>query len=167
MPEYAQRDWIRRVCNAHGVDLGAMCRAAAMTWDEIRQMNAEPLATIGAHAVNHYAVMRLPEADARREITESKRRIEAELGEPVLHFAYPYGNVDAAGPRDFGLCGKAGYMSAVTTRLGVIFAEHAAHLQALPRVIVSGKYQKARYLDALVSGVPGAMKNRFRRINVG
>lgn len=167
LPEYEQRQWIRRVCDAHGIDLEAMCRATAMTWNEIRQMNADPLATIGAHTLNHYNLMRLPEDDARREIAESGRRVADELGEPTLHFAYPYGNTDAAGPREFALAAQAGYQSAVTTRLGVIFPAHAEHLQALPRVMVSGRFQKIRYIDALISGMPSAMKNRFRALNVG
>ena len=166
MPEYEQRDWINQTCDRYGIDLKAMCRAAAMTWDEIREMNKEPLATMGAHTLNHYNLVKLSEEDAKREIVESKKRIEAELGEPVLHFAYPYGNTDAAQPREFKLCADAGYASSVTTRLGGVFPSHAEHLQALPRIMVSGRFQKARYIDALISGIPSIMKNRFRRVNV-
>ena len=166
LPEYEQRQWIRKVCSEHGIDVDAMCRAAAMTWDEIRSMNRDPLATIGAHTLNHYNVAKLDATDARREIVESGRRIAEELGEPTLHFAYPYGNTDAAMSRDFSLCADAGYMSSVTTRLGVVFPAHAQHLQALPRIMVSGRFQKARYIDALISGMPSAMTNRFRRVNV-
>ena len=166
LPEYAQRDWIRQTCEQHGIDLNAMCRAAAMTWDEIRQMNAEPLATIGAHTLNHYNLVKLSEADARYEIIASGKRIAEELGESPQHFAYPYGNTDAAQPREFKLCADAGYTSSVTTRLGGIFPGHKDHLQALPRIMVSGRFQKARYIDTLISGIPSVMMNRFRRVNV-
>ncbi|MCA0432505.1 MAG: polysaccharide deacetylase family protein [Proteobacteria bacterium] len=166
MPEYEQRDWIRALCERHGIDLNALCRAAAMNWQQLREMSREPLASIGAHTLNHYAVIKLSEDDARREIIESGARLAAELETPIEHFAYPYGNVAHAGPRDFEICKEAGYLSGVTTRHGVVFAEHASHLEALPRVMVSGKYQKVRYLEALVSGLPATLANGFRKVNV-
>ena len=166
MPEYAQRDWISRVTQQHGVDLQALCRAAAMTWDEIRLMAKHPLATIGAHTLNHYNLLKLPEDDARREIVESRIRIEGELNRPVRHFAYPYGNRDAAGPREFALARAAGYDTAVVTRLGPVELAHAQHLHALPRIMVSGRYQDTRCIEALISGVPSRLANGFRSLNV-
>ncbi len=166
MPELQQRDWIARHSERNGIDLKAMCRAAIMGWDELRQLAADPLVTIGAHTLNHYAVARLDEAQARWEIAESGNRISAELRMPVRHFAFPYGNVAHAGPRDFALCAEAGYETSVTTRLGSVFPEHARHMCALPRVMVSGKYQKARWLKVLASGLPGMVKNRGRHLNV-
>lgn len=166
LPEFEQRRFIAALCEEHGVDLAALCRAVAMDWDQLRQMSRDPLATIGAHTLNHYAVLKLSEADARREIIESGERLSAELGRPIEHFAYPYGNVAHAGPRDFRLAREAGYRSAVTTRHGVVFAEHASHLHALPRVMLSGRYQKLRYVETLTSGVPATLANAFRRVNV-
>ena len=166
MPEQAQREWTRRWGEKLGVDAYALCRATAMTWDEIRELNADPLASIGAHTMNHFNLLKLEAELARREIVESKARIEAELGKPVRSFAYPYGNTDAAGNREFRICAEAGFEASVTTRLGVVFPAHVNHMQALPRIMVSGRFQKARYIDALVSGIPGAMMNRFRKLNV-
>jgi peptidoglycan/xylan/chitin deacetylase (PgdA/CDA1 family) len=166
MPEYGQRDWIRRAADKHDVDLNALCRNAAMTWDELRLMAKEPLATIGAHTLNHYNLGKLPEADARREIIESGKQIESELGRKVEHFAYPYGNKDAAGPREFRLAREAGYSSAVVTRLGTVSAGHVNHLHALPRIMVSGRFQDASFIEALISGVPGRLANGFKALNV-
>jgi peptidoglycan/xylan/chitin deacetylase (PgdA/CDA1 family) len=166
MPEYEQRDYIAELANQHTVDLHAICRKAAMTWDEIRLMAREPLATIGAHTLNHYNLLKLSADDARQQMSESGQRIAAELGQPIKHFAYPYGNKDAAGLREFEMAKAAGYHSAVVTRLGTVQSAHANHLQALPRVMVSGRYQKQRYIDALVSGVPGRLANKFSGLNV-
>jgi peptidoglycan/xylan/chitin deacetylase (PgdA/CDA1 family) len=166
MPEYTQREWISQMAIEHGVDLLRLCREAAMTWDELREMRKNPLATIGAHTLNHYNLLKLPEADARREIFESGAQIEAELGGDVKHFAYPYGNKDAAGPREFKLCEEAGYESAVVTRLGAITPDHHAHLFALPRIMVSSRFASTRHIDALISGVPGRLANGLRGLNV-
>lgn len=166
LAEYEQRRWMREVALRRGIDVDAYCRSVAMTWGELRDLAKDPLCTIGAHTVNHYAVARLSAEDSLREMTESKAVIEQNIGRDVKHFAYPYGDEPAASPRDFLLARQAGFASSVTTRKGVIYPEHAQHLQALPRVMVSGRYQKIRYLDALISGLPLGLLNKFRRVNV-
>jgi peptidoglycan/xylan/chitin deacetylase (PgdA/CDA1 family) len=161
-----QRAWIRDFCAANRVDLSAICRAEAMTWDELREISRDPLCTIGAHTVNHYAVARLNEAGAFEEIQESGRRIAAELGTSPKFFAYPYGDEYSAGLRDFKLVEKAGFAAAVTTRKGLVFSGHAAHLTALPRLSLSGEFQKLRYVDVLLSGSAFALWNGFKQLNV-
>ncbi len=56
LPQKQQRVWIKEFCETNRVDLGAICRAEAMTWNELREISKDPLCTIGAHTVNHYAV---------------------------------------------------------------------------------------------------------------
>lgn len=166
LPEYEQRQTLRALADRYGIDVDAQCRSVAMTWDEIRTMAADPFATIGAHTLNHYNLRKLAEADARREIVESGTRVAAEIGKPVQHFAYPYGNKDAAGIREFKLCAEAGYESSVVTRLGTVSADYANHLQALPRIMVSGRFQNLRSIETLMSGVPGRLANGFSSLNV-
>ena len=65
------------------------------------------------------------------------------------------------------MAAQAGYETAVTTRPGLLFPEHADHLLALPRVSLNGLWQDLRYLDVLLSGAPFRLWNRGRRVNVG
>ena len=167
MPEFEQRQTIQELARRYKLDLKQLCRSVAMTWDEIRTLNQDPLCTIGAHTMNHFSVKKLTAEECNYELIESKRVLEKKLGEQVPFFAYPYGDEPAAGPRDFAVAEKVGYEASVTTRKGVVFADHKNHLQALPRIMVSGRYQKLRYIDALISGAPTALLNRFSRINVG
>lgn len=166
LPEFEQRQTLRRIADTYAVDVDALCRNAAMNWDEIRTMASEPLATIGAHTLNHYNLMKLPETDAQREIVESGQRIAAETRKPVHHFAYPYGNRDAAGPREFKLCAEAGYQTGVVTRLGTVTADYANHTKALPRIMVSGRFQNLSSIETLMSGVPGRLANKLSGLNV-
>jgi peptidoglycan/xylan/chitin deacetylase (PgdA/CDA1 family) len=166
MDEYEQRRWIRELTGKHGIDLDQMCRTYAMTWEELRKIAANPLCTIGAHTINHYAVAKLEAKNVLSEAIDSRDRIKRELGREPTHFAYPYGDETSAGPRDFTLIKEAGFKSAVTTRKGLVFDAHRHHLTALPRVALNGSFQKLRYLDVLLSGTAFAMWNGFRPVSV-
>ena len=166
MPELEQRKIINEMALQHEVDLAAMCRSTAMTWDEVRKLKADPLCTIGAHSVNHYLIAKLPPEAATYELVQSKRIIETELGAKIDYFAYPYGDALAAGPRDFDLAKNAGFVASLTTRKGVIFGRHADHLQALPRIMISGRYQHLHLVKTLLTGMPTALYNGFRKLDI-
>ncbi len=61
-----------------------------MSWDELRDLAGRGV-EIGAHTVTHPHLPQLTEAEVERELRESKERIEAEIGRPCPHLAYPYG----------------------------------------------------------------------------
>ncbi|MCA0017182.1 polysaccharide deacetylase family protein [Mesorhizobium sp. B264B1A] len=135
-----------------------------MTWSEIRAIAAHPLVTIGAHTINHSNLKRLSEADARHEIVGVKSILRAELGEEPRHFAYPYGYASAVGCREVGFVRDAGYTSAVTTRHGVLRAEHAGFLHALPRISVNGRYQNLAHIRTMLSGVTTPLANAGKMV---
>ena len=166
LPQHEQRRWIRDFCNRHRFALDAWCKAEAMGWDEVRQIAADPLCTIGAHTINHFAVSQLDGHEAALEMRDSAGRIASELGRRPVHLAYPYGDEGSAAARDFGLAAEAGFATAVTTRKGMLFQAHQDHLTALPRLSLSGEFQKLRYLDTLLTGAPFALFNKFRKLNV-
>lgn len=167
MDQLEQRHWIRAAALKYHVALDRMCREAAMDWNEVRIIAKDPLCTIGAHTVHHYAVAMLSDDMCCAELAASADRIESELGKRPLHFAYPYGDKASAAARDFLLAREAGFRSAVTTRKGMIFAEHAEHLTALPRTSLSGKVQDLAFVSAMIDGLPFALLNGFRKLNVG
>lgn len=149
-----------------GIDSRALTRGLCMNWDELAEVAADPLITIGAHTVSHPMLAKHDETTARFEITESRERIAGRLGVPVNHFAYPVGDPGSAGPRDFTLARQAGFSTAVTTRPGHVFAAHAAHPHALPRVSVNGLHQSRSTIRSLLSGVPFMLWNKGRRPNL-
>lgn len=164
LPEDEQRRTVDAAAMAHGVEVAPMLSEAMMNWEEIAELARDPLATIGAHGVGHYALARLDAERARREITESVARIEAATGRSPRHFAYPYGSRDTASAREFAMAQALGFRTAVTTRRGVLTERDAKAPMALPRISVNGDYQSLRYLDLLLSGVPYAIEKRLNRI---
>lgn len=166
-PEDALRAATRRLAEAAGVDVEALGRDACLDFDALRALARDPAVTLGAHTLTHPMLAKADAALARREIVESKAALEAELGAPVRHFAYPVGDPGSAGPREFALAREAGFDTAVTTRPGHLFPAHAGHLHALPRISVNGLHQSARTLRALLSGLPLLAWNRWRRVAAG
>ena len=133
-----------------------------LDWAEIAALAADPLCTIGAHTLTHPMLAKHGADFMRREIEESRRVIAQRLGDTPRHFAYPVGDPTSAGRREFDMVKALGFSSGVTTRPGMIFPEHAARPEALPRLSVNGNWQDADYLDILLSGAPFALWNRGR-----
>jgi len=153
------------LCRRHGLDDSQIARELCMSWSELKEFAADPLVTIGAHTLSHCNVAKCTSDTAEHEIAGSRGNIEAKLNRPVVHFAYPYGDKGAAAARDFALVRKLGFKTAVTTRPGMLFAENAEHMTALPRLSLNGNYQDERLLKVLTSGAATAMWNGFRRVD--
>jgi len=157
---------VRDLCACYHVDVASFCRDLCMSWEEIGEIAADPLCTIGAHTVNHPILQKIKDdAAVRREMEMSRSVLEAALGRRPEHLAYPVGDVTSAGPREFRIAAELGFKTAVTTRPGVLFKAHRDHLTALPRISINGEYQRQRYVKVLMSGAGTALWNGFRRVN--
>lgn len=105
-----------------------------LTWDEIREMQRLGM-TIGSHTMTH---PNLPSAGleaARRQLVESKARLEAEIQAPVTMFSYPNGGAErymTAAIKE--LVRAAGYTAATTSRNA--FAGRRSDVHALERIQV-------------------------------
>jgi peptidoglycan/xylan/chitin deacetylase (PgdA/CDA1 family) len=160
------RHVVRDLCARHRVDIASSCRDLCMDWQQIIDLAADPLVTIGAHTVNHKMLKKMTDESAvRAEMEMSRAVLEAALGKRPQHLAYPVGDPTSAGPREFRIAAELGFKTAVTTRPGVLFRVHRDHLTALPRISVNGEFQQQRYLKVLMSGAATAMWNGFRRVN--
>jgi peptidoglycan/xylan/chitin deacetylase (PgdA/CDA1 family) len=164
-PEERLLDVCGRLCAEAGINPADIPREFCLDWPGITQLSQHPLATIGVHTLTHPMLAKHPESVVRRELAESRTRIEQAIGRPARHLAYPVGDPTSAGPREFAIAHELGFMSAVTTRPGMVFPEHAANLTALPRLSINGRYQSLEMLDILLSGAPFALWNKGRRVN--
>lgn len=165
LPERDMRAVIRGLADRAGVDWRQITRDACLDWEGIAAMASEPLCTIGAHTLTHPMLARLQENEMIGEMGDSRKRIEEKLGAPIRHFAYPVGDPASAGQREFAAAQKLGFASAVTTRPGMLFGDHAAYRTALPRLSVNGNWQDRATLEVLLSGAPFALWNRGRKVN--
>jgi peptidoglycan/xylan/chitin deacetylase (PgdA/CDA1 family)/GT2 family glycosyltransferase len=74
--------------------------------------------TIGSHSLTHAWLPDLSETELRREVADSKSRLEDLLGSEVACFAYPAGGFDARVRRAVA---RAGYQMGMTIRQGLSF----------------------------------------------
>lgn len=153
----AARAAIDAMAARHGAGFRTDAAALAMDWDMVAALDRSGVGAVEAHGVTHAALARLAAADARAEAAESRRILEARLGRPVRHFAFPFGDPPSAGAREFALCGDLGFASAVTTRFGNLSASAAATAWSLPRVPVNG-FDDARTVAVKVSGLAAWMR---------
>ena len=65
--------------------------ALTLSWEQIAELAADPLCTIGAHTISHVALSGLSDEMIRKELLGGKIRIEDRIKKPVKHFSYPYG----------------------------------------------------------------------------
>ena len=71
---------------------GAQESGSYLSWDQVVEMSESGL-SIGSHTLTHPWLTEITLEEARREIVESKERLEQRLGKPVPLFAYPGGRV--------------------------------------------------------------------------
>ena len=160
MPEPERVKMIRAMGVDHDLDLDQHCRELIMDWSELKTFADEPLCTIGAHTVHHYELAKLPPAEARSEIEQSVRIIEARFGKAPQHLSYPIGGPASADEREFALARDLGLKSAVTTRPGGLYHRHKESLHALPRISLNGLFQVRRYVDVFATGAVFSLMGR-------
>ena len=88
--------------------------ARIMTYEEIAELAADGH-EIGSHSMSHCL---MPECDDHAldyEVAESRRLLQARIGQPIETFCYPNGNSDT---RTAHVVAQAGYRRAVTTTWG-------------------------------------------------
>ena len=97
--------------------------------NQLRQLAAEPLCTIGAHTINHPYLSQISSKEKHKEIVTSKHHLEDIIQLPVNHFAYPLGDFD---DECLDIVCKAGFHTAVAAWGGGVRSNSCVY--ALPRV---------------------------------
>jgi peptidoglycan/xylan/chitin deacetylase (PgdA/CDA1 family) len=93
---------------------------------------------IGSHTLTHPFLTKIDGANAREEISASRKKLEDTFGVPVRHFCYPYGDWN---PAIRELVREAGYETACTTEFGV----NTARTPALELRRITARYQSISF----------------------
>ena len=114
-----QDKYVARLANELDIQVPVESGSLMMTYEQMRTFVRQGH-IVGSHTMTHPNLAYVDAEDARHEMTESKHRLEQELGSAVRHFAYP-------GPalwpiwseRTVAMSRDAGYETAVTTMPGL------------------------------------------------
>lgn len=90
---------------------GFLGRAGYMSEEQVVAAHSAGF-EIGGHTVDHVSLTRQSNDGLRYQVSACKEQLERLLGEPVVSFAYPYGNF---GAREVGAVQAAGYEAATVT----------------------------------------------------
>lgn len=87
------------------IETGELEGTAPLTWDMVATMNRAGV-IIGSHTASHCLLPSESIETAKRELVSSRQTLEARLGHPVTHFAYPDGRYN---PEVIEAVSAAGY----------------------------------------------------------
>ncbi len=125
-------------------DLTEGKHGAYMNWDQVREIAASPLVTIGGHTASHPHMPMLDAPKNAAEIEKSNDRFQAELGMRPDLFAYPYGEYSLDIRRTVT---DAGFVAAFGQHSGVL--HNGADPYFLPRFAMNETYgNKNRFILA-------------------
>jgi peptidoglycan/xylan/chitin deacetylase (PgdA/CDA1 family) len=96
-----------------------------LDWAQVKRLHREGH-IVGSHTLTHPNLAYIQEDALQKELADSKRRLEEELGVPVVHFSYP-SPISEPHYTDRTMTGtmQAGYRTAVTCTQGLIRRGHA------------------------------------------
>ena len=93
---------------------GDVVGRSTLSWEQLKEMVADPLVTVAAHSVTHPNDLRqLSDEQLTFEVHESKRILEERLDLTIDYFTYPAGHYDE---RVIASVEEAGFLAALTMR---------------------------------------------------
>lgn len=115
-----------------------------MTVDQIKEMIAAGW-EVGSHTLTHPNLFALEPAQLRAEIVDSRKKLAALLGVPILTFAYPFGDIPS-GAVDY--VHFAGYIAAMDAK-GFTADQGLGNLFALQREEIAGNEDAITFIRFL------------------
>jgi peptidoglycan/xylan/chitin deacetylase (PgdA/CDA1 family) len=114
------RESIRQELRRQLDDVPALENNLMLTWQQLAEMVAMGM-EIGGHTMTHCNLPSATEEEAWNELVQCKLLLEERLGTNVKHFAYPNGGSSQYyNPQIKEFVRRAGYKSAVTSKLGAV-----------------------------------------------
>jgi peptidoglycan/xylan/chitin deacetylase (PgdA/CDA1 family) len=117
-----------------------------LDWNQIREMSAAGI-EFSSHTVSHPILSRLDDDDLERELTDSRQRLEQELGKPAPVLAYPVGGPEEFNDKVVRAAGAAGY------RLGVSYMPGVNRLAGMDRFRLRRQHVERYVSNAWFSGL--------------
>lgn len=90
-PREGFEDAFRDLLRGFSKDIYSYVDRLSLDWEQVRILSQEPLCTLGAHTVHHFALTQLSDENVKYEIEEGTRVLKTKVERDILHFSYPHG----------------------------------------------------------------------------
>jgi peptidoglycan/xylan/chitin deacetylase (PgdA/CDA1 family) len=146
LPQAEKQIYVENLPVLLGVSIPAgFFKRLMIDWDQAREMQKDGI-EFGGHTVHHPILTRISLEEAREEVVGSKTRIEDELGEPVLGFAYPNGQASDLNEGIEKIVADSGIRAAFTLLNGPSSqGEVKRNPYAIRRIFISHRHSLAEY----------------------
>lgn len=104
--------------------------------EQIKELSADPLCTVGAHGVRHVMFRYLSNRDTEQELINSKKALEKLIGKEVQTFAFPYGRVVECSRNNIQVLKNSSYDFAFSALKGTLNEKWISGKYFLPRINV-------------------------------
>ncbi len=105
-----------------------------MTTAQLRELDALPGTSVGAHTMSHSMLSALTLEQQRHELLASKQALEGLLGHAISLLSYPFGTTNDFSTKTAKLAEEAGYRAAFTVEEVPVFS--FSRRFALPRLTI-------------------------------
>ena len=142
------------VWSVHTRFVGTGGQKPKATWNQLREMQKSGLITVASHTVNHLNFRDLSDAEIEKEVTESKKVLEKELGITIDYFTYPEGDfTDKARDK----IKEAGYKAALSMSLDPRQERSANESEDLLTIM---RFGQSRFDEAIEQASGGSSPNQ-------
>jgi peptidoglycan/xylan/chitin deacetylase (PgdA/CDA1 family) len=118
IPDAEKQQKLRDIYNQLKIKDFSDLEGMMMTWDQVREMKRNGI-SFGAHTVRHPILTRIPIEESRKEMEDSRSKLETELDDAVELFAYPNGKAQDFNEFHKALAKDAGFKAAFSTLHGM------------------------------------------------
>jgi len=125
-----------------------------MTWDQIREVEANNLATIGNHSHSHEYLVDWEDNEIKKDLETSIKIFKQELGYSPIIFSYPFGEYSNNLKK---IVQDLGFSYAFGQHSGVI--DQTKDLLQLPRFPINEKYGELKRFKSILATLPFPYEN--------
>lgn len=156
--ETTKNELMNKLADICRVDIPSnMNKEWVVSWDEVREMSRNNIG-FGAHTVTHPIMTKISLEKVRWEVTESKRRIEAELEQPINTFSYPNGHPDDYNNDIKQILREAGFNCALAASPSKVVVQQDELFQ-LNRISIGSDIDQFKFSLELLPGIRSLVKS--------
>lgn len=143
------------------VEVCRLSKSISLKIDQLKLLKQNPYISIGSHSVTHANLSLLNNLELKKELIQSKKKLEEIIEDKIDNFAFPFGTNNEITEREITETKKIGYQCSVTTLNEII--KKNTNLFSLPRIGIDNSFNDKNILGVF-SKFNYKLKNIYNHI---